>query len=118
MLRPFTTLAIASGLALAVAAPALAQKGGSGHATGGQSIAQGGGAAIDRDRDDRDSVNRNSNGINAIDRDKGQDRAGDRNQAEAPARVNPNSNGINAIDRDKGQGRADDRRNDHDDMKR
>jgi hypothetical protein len=102
MLRSFTALAIASGLALAVAAPALAQKGGSGHAIGGP------------------AVNSNSNGINAIDRDKGLDRAGDRNQAQSPAHENPNANGVNAIDRDKGLGRAEDRRNDHDrdDMKR
>ena len=144
MLRLFTACAVASGLALAIATPALAQKGGSGHATGGTTMTQGGGQTMDRDRDDR--VNRNSNGTNVIDRDKGLGRAQDRNQAQTPNRnsngvnaidrdkgldraqdrrnqaqvPNRNSNGVNAIDRDKGLGRAEDRRNDHDadDLKR
>jgi len=111
MLRLFTACAVASGLALAIATPALAQKGGAGtgHATGGATMTQGGGQTMDR-----------SNGATAIDRDKGLDRAQDRdrrNQTQAP---NRNSNGVNAIDRDKGLGRAEDRRNDHDadDLKR
>ncbi len=80
MLRFFTAVAVASGLAIAAASPVLAQKG-----------------------------NTNSNGVNAIDRDKGLGRAQDRNVAQTPARVNPNSNGVNAIDRDKGPARAGDR---------
>ena len=86
-MRRLILLAIASGLAVAAAQPTLARdnKGGSSGAPAG---------------------NTNSNGINAIDRDTGLDRAKDRSQTQSP---NRNSNGVNAIDRDTGLDRAGDR---------
>jgi hypothetical protein len=81
-MRSLIVLAIAAGLAVAAAQPALARD------------------------NDKGSTNANSNGINATDRDTGLDRAKDRNQAQSP---NRNSSGVNAIDRDKGLGRAGDR---------
>jgi hypothetical protein len=52
----------------------------------------------------------NSNGINATDRDTGQNRAQDRRHTT----TTPNkSNGTHATDRDKGLDRAQDRMNDH-----
>ena len=66
MLCSFKALAIASGMAVAVATPALAQKGGSAQAPG-QTMTPGG-STIDRDRDS--------------DNDR-------RNQAQAPERVTP-----------------------------
>ena len=92
----FSRLATVGAISLvctaALASPSFAQ--GKGHGGGG-----GGGAGAG-------ATNLNSNGINALDRDRGTDRAGDRMSAQGLA----NTNGPNSTDRDTGKVRALDRR--------
>ncbi|MFI4999106.1 MAG: hypothetical protein ACHQK9_04430 [Reyranellales bacterium] len=80
MLRAITTLALILGLAAFGAPSAFAQKGSShgGGTPGGMTIDRDHDGDRDRNQAQRPATNRNSNGINAIDRDKGHDRAEDR----------------------------------------
>jgi hypothetical protein len=78
MLRFFTAVAVASGLAIAAASPVLAQKGNT-NSNGVNTIDRDKGLGRAQDRNEAQTPNRNSNGVNAIDRDKGPARAGDRN---------------------------------------
>ncbi len=80
MLRTATALALILGLAAFGAPSAFGQKGPShgGGTMGGTTM---GGTTMGRNQAERTAINPNSNGINAIDRDKGRARAEDRMNA-------------------------------------